>query len=312
MPNINRSRSASGELRRLTMRLAAALARSRRTRERRRGCRAGSGRSGARAAAAPAPRAARTAAPAAARAVARGGARIQSGVTVGPVGRQVLRIVNHYPRAGSLTITSGYRPGGRDHHGGLVYGNSPTAALDIWASSAAGMRDIAKWLYDRFAGDTVELIHTTPFSTDRGFYVKNQRKYPGGGVYGPQTRREHRNHVHFATSKALAAKILARLEAKRPAAPPARPAQAAVRTTAAVPAGRRRLSKRGAAAHRGVRRGESSASTTTPQATARSGLDIWSTAVVATATNRRSSSEASPAIGRINCFSPTRGEWRTR
>ena len=108
------------------------------------------------------------------------------------------------------------------------------------------MRDVAKWLYDRFAGDTVELIHTTPFSTDRGFYVKNQRKYPGGGVYGPQTRREHRNHVHFATSKALAAKILARLDAKRPAVRLARPPRPAVRAKAAIPAGRRRLSKRGA------------------------------------------------------------------
>jgi lysozyme len=244
MPDINRPRSAT-ELRRLTRRLAAALTRNR---ARRAGTAAGRVQ-GVPARAPkrpdPSPRAARTAAPAA-RGVARGGARIQAGVRVGPVGRQVLRIVNHYPRAGSLTITSGFRPEARSHHRGLVYGNSPTAALDIWANSAAGMRDVAKWLYDRFAGDTVELIHTTPFSNDRGFYVKNQRKYPGGGVYGPQTRREHRNHVHFATSKALAAKILSRLEAKRPAAPPARPPKPGLRTKAAIPARRRRLSKRGA------------------------------------------------------------------
>jgi hypothetical protein len=73
------------------------------------------------------------------------------------------------------------------------------------------MRDIAKWLYNHFAADTVELIHTTPYTTDAGFYVKNQRKYPGGGPYDKQTRQQHRNHVHFATSKGLAKKILARL-----------------------------------------------------------------------------------------------------
>ena len=72
------------------------------------------------------------------------------------------------------------------------------------------MRDVAKWLYDNFANDTVELIHTTPFNTDRGFYVDNQKKYPGGAVYDAETRREHRDHVHFACSKKLAQKILAR------------------------------------------------------------------------------------------------------
>jgi transcriptional regulator CtsR len=73
------------------------------------------------------------------------------------------------------------------------------------------MRDVAEWLYNRFAADTVELIHTTPYTTDAGFYVKNQRKYLGGGPYDKQTRLQHRNHVHFATSRALAEKILARL-----------------------------------------------------------------------------------------------------
>jgi len=74
------------------------------------------------------------------------------------------------------------------------------------------MRDVAKWLYNNFAADTVELIHTTPFNDDNGFYVWHQRKYPGGGgIYDPGTMNDHRNHVHFATSKALANKILARL-----------------------------------------------------------------------------------------------------
>jgi lysozyme len=242
MPNMNRWTSASRELRRLTKRMNDALARPGRARS------VGAAGGGVRGTA-PRPQAPAQPARRSAAAAPRAGAKVQPGVRVGPVGRQLLQIVNHYPKAGTLTITSGYRPEARSHHRGLVYGNSPTAALDIWANSAAGMRDVAKWLYDRFAGDTVELIHTTPFNTDRGFYVKNQRKYPGGGVYGPQTRREHRDHVHFATSKNLAAKILAQIGGKRftaPAAPPARRPKAAAMAATAAPAGPRRLSKRGA------------------------------------------------------------------
>ncbi|MGH8666974.1 MAG: GH25 family lysozyme, partial [Burkholderiales bacterium] len=186
--------------------------------------------------------------PTLARAAARPGAtrriRVEPGVRVGPTGRLLMRILGHYPKAREIYITSAFRPEEpSSHHGGLSYKGSPTAAIDIGAGGVtpAGsrrMRDVAKWLYDRFAADTVELIHTTPYSTDRGFYVKHQRKYPGGGPYGPGTRAEHRNHVHFATSKALAQKVLARLrkprasEAKalaaRAAAPAAAPAAALV------------------------------------------------------------------------------------
>ena len=166
MPNMNTGTSPSRELRRLTQRLNEALGRGARLR----------------AVGPPAPHV-RTAA-------ARSAVAIGPGVRVGPVGRLLVRILEHYPKRG-LTITSGYRPGPGSHHGGLVYGNSPTAAVDIIANGgAAGMRDVAKWLYDRFGADTVELIHTTPFSTDQGFYVKNQKKYPGGGPYSAQTRRE--------------------------------------------------------------------------------------------------------------------------
>jgi lysozyme len=221
MPNMNIGTSPSRELRRLTQRLNAALGR----------------RARPRAAAPPQPRVRRAA--------ARGAVAIRPGLRVGPVGRLLVRILEHYPKRG-LTITSAYRPGPRSHHRGLVYGNSPTAAVDLITNQgAAGMRDVAKWLYDRFAADTVELIHTTPFSTDRGFYVKNQKKYPGGGPYSAQTRREHRDHVHFASSKGLAQRILARLGAKAPAAVrSARAASAAARPRAA--AGGMRLSKRGA------------------------------------------------------------------
>jgi hypothetical protein len=142
--------------------------------------------------------------------------KINPGVRIGPVGKQLVRILEHYPKKAEIAITSGYRPEKGSHHGGLVYRGSPTAAIDIGGgglnpTGSRRMRDVARWLYNHFAADTVELIHTTPYTTDAGFYVKNQRKYPGGGPYDKQTRQEHRNHVHFATSKGLAQKILARL-----------------------------------------------------------------------------------------------------
>ncbi len=151
------------------------------------------------------------------RAAAPRGIAIRPGARVGPTGKLLTRILEHYPKRHEIYITSAYRPEEPgSHHGGLSYRGSPTAAIDIGAggvtpSGSRRMRDVARWLYDHFAADTVELIHTTPFSNDHGFYVKHQRKYPGGGPYGPGTRAEHRNHVHFATSKALAQRVLARL-----------------------------------------------------------------------------------------------------
>lgn len=154
--------------------------------------------------------------------VARAGAdarrvEVRPGVRIGPVGRLLVRILEHYPDKDEIYITSAYRPGNGSHHGGLTYEGSPTAAVDVGAGglTPAGkrrMRALAKWLYDRFAADTVELIHTTSREEDHGgFYVKNQRKDVGGDVYGEATRRDHRDHVHFATSKALAKRVLDRL-----------------------------------------------------------------------------------------------------
>ncbi len=141
--------------------------------------------------------------------------KVLPGVRIGPVGKLLVRILEHYPKRGEIYISSAYRNEPGSHHGGRTYRGSPTAALDIAAGgkdAARRMRDVAKWLYDRFAAETVQLIHTTPYDTDRGFYVYHQRKYPGGEpIYDRKTREEHRDHVHFATSKALANKVLARL-----------------------------------------------------------------------------------------------------
>lgn len=137
--------------------------------------------------------------------------RAWSGVRFGPTGTLMRELVSYYPKKDDLVITSALRST-NDHHGGMSYGGSPTAALDVsyserkgsWSSTAGrtAMRDFAKWLEDTVPGyrNIVELIHTTPFSTDDGYYVKNGAKLGSYG-YGPGTNAEHANHVHLAMSR---------------------------------------------------------------------------------------------------------------
>lgn len=126
-------------------------------------------------------------------------------VVTGPLGERMIRFLDRYPNANKIYVTSAMdgNHGTVSHHYGLWYKGSRTAAIDIGAKNAKRMRDVARWLYDNFAALTVELIHTTPFNHDDGFYVKNQVKYPGGSIYGTAIMKEHRNHVHWATSAAL-------------------------------------------------------------------------------------------------------------
>lgn len=126
-------------------------------------------------------------------------------VVTGPLGERMIRFLDRYPNADKIYITSATDGdhGSVSHHYGLWYKGSRTAAIDIGANSARRMRDVARWLYVNFSNLTVELIHTTPFADDDGFYVKDQIRYPGGSIYGKATIRAHRNHVHWATSTAL-------------------------------------------------------------------------------------------------------------
>ncbi|MCI4674168.1 DUF4185 domain-containing protein [Candidatus Mycolicibacterium alkanivorans] len=130
-------------------------------------------------------------------------------VRTGLLGERMIRFLERYPKADEIYITSAMDGdhGEVSHHYGWWYKGSRTVAIDIGAggfpAGSAKMRDIARWLYDNFADYTVELIHTTPFQDDNGFYVKNQKRYPGGAVYGEATKSEHRNHVHWGTSAAL-------------------------------------------------------------------------------------------------------------
>ena len=131
---------------------------------------------------------------------------VWSGVHVGVVGSKLKKIVDAYPGDKSkFYITSAYRPSDTgSHHGGLTYGGSPTAAIDIgfgYPNNTKQARALAEWLY-QFSSDIVELIHA---SNPNGFYVKNQNRV------GPYAASDHWNHIHFASSSALADRILAKI-----------------------------------------------------------------------------------------------------
>jgi GH25 family lysozyme M1 (1,4-beta-N-acetylmuramidase) len=156
-------------------------------------------------------------------------------VQLGPVGQLIVAIAESYPKRNEIYVTSGMdgdhgpRPYG-SHHYGLTYQGSPTAAVDFGARDVVGvaegdrrMRDFAKWCEDHFYRDTVELIHTTPYPTDDGFYVRHGVKI---ATFGAATDAAHLNHVHLALSKAQAIKIQGSLAAHSGPVHP-RPAAAA-------------------------------------------------------------------------------------
>ena len=109
------------------------------------------------------------------------------------------------------------RPNGSYHYGRLQYDGSPAAAVDLGAydavSTAEGdrrMRDLARWFESVTPGaaNVVELIHTTPFADDDGFYVKDGKRIAS---FGAETDAAHRNHVHLAMSRAQVTAALERV-----------------------------------------------------------------------------------------------------
>jgi hypothetical protein len=131
-------------------------------------------------------------------------------VLVGPVGRLLLNILDHYPKRDEIAIGSAYRPQDRaSHHAELMYHGSRTAAIDIVATESQTTADVARWLYDNFAAQTVELIYAP--SNGEGICVRHQRTLPRAAAYRPTSPAEHHDCVHFASSAALAEQILAAL-----------------------------------------------------------------------------------------------------
>lgn len=181
-----------------------------------------------------------------------------SAVRTGPTGDAILSLIDrYYPRRDEVYVTSAMDGdhGKVSHHYGLHHRGSPTAAVDFGVGANARMgRDLAKWIEDELHDLCVELIHTTPFADDDGFYVKNGRKIAS---YGPAVDAGHADHVHLAMSAAQVDKALARLAKKygdpaAPAAPPARK-RAPRKTAKKAAAPKKSLS---AAAYHTVRPGE--------------------------------------------------------
>ncbi|GHJ48781.1 hypothetical protein Cs7R123_61230 [Catellatospora sp. TT07R-123] len=157
-------------------------------------------------------------------------------VRTGPTGDKIISIFEkYYPKKRDLYVSSGMDGdhGGSSHHYGLDYRGSPTAAVDFGVGAKAGTgRDLARWIEDEFHDQCVELIHTTPYGDDDGFYVKNGERISS---YGASVDAAHADHVHLAMSAAQADEVLTRLERKygdKVAATRARRTTTAKKTTA--------------------------------------------------------------------------------
>jgi LysM repeat protein len=153
-------------------------------------------------------------------------------VELNSTGRHIVELASFYPEAHKVYVTSGMdgdhgpRPNGSYHYCHLTFENSPAAAIDFGALDHANgkgdvrMRDLARWFEDEIPGAAhiVELIHTTPFADDNGFYVKNGQRIAS---FGAATDAAHLNHVHLALSLAQVKAALARVRERKPPVPPA-------------------------------------------------------------------------------------------
>lgn len=146
--------------------------------------------------------------------------RRYDGVQTGPVGESIIAFVErYYPKFNELYVTSAYRNEAGSHHSGLSWDASPTAAVDFGAYDGVGveegqrrMRDFAEWLDDAIRPELAELIHTTPYDTDEGFYVSHGRRTS----FDPGTTAAHLNHVHVAFSEASLARAAAKMGPQTP------------------------------------------------------------------------------------------------
>jgi LysM repeat protein len=152
-------------------------------------------------------------------------------VELNSTGRHIVELASFYPEAHKVYVTSGMdgdhgpRPNGSYHYCHLTFENSPAAAIDFGALDHANgkgdvrMRDLARWFEDVIPGAAhiVELIHTTPFADDNGFYVKNGQRIAS---FGAATDAAHLNHVHLALSLAQVKAALARVRGTKPPVPP--------------------------------------------------------------------------------------------
>ena len=115
------------------------------------------------------------------------------------------------------------RPG-HDHH---TAKKAVDFAVPQTAAGQRKMRDFARW-WLQHSDYLLELIHTTPFADDNGFYVKNGKKVDEA-FFGAATSAAHVDHVHVAAEGVRASALLAALRA---AGPPPKGSVAKVTRTA--------------------------------------------------------------------------------
>lgn len=97
------------------------------------------------------------------------------------------------------------------HYANLYYQGSRGAALDLASPmNEQGQRAMqaASRALIRYARFYVELIHSTPFSDDNGFYVNDGRLVPGSFYNEPGA---HLSHIHVAMTEAQCHAMLAAL-----------------------------------------------------------------------------------------------------
>jgi hypothetical protein len=118
---------------------------------------------------------------------------------------------------GKIRVTSTRRPGNTDFHN---YGLATDFASGMDDAGQRLMQKHAAWWY-QYSDWLLELIHTTPYPTDNGYYVKRGQRV-GPELYGANVVGAHLNHVHVAMSDRAAAELLARLNrvTPRPTPPP--------------------------------------------------------------------------------------------
>lgn len=126
----------------------------------------------------------------------------------------IVEIAQYYPGPVKMKVSSTKRNGSADWHDyGLAADFYDTYPND---RGSRNMREFARWLWE-FRGYYLELIHSTPFSDDNGFYIKNGGQVNAGFFNEPAL---HLNHVHLAMSNRAATEVLAEIKRRAGGAPP--------------------------------------------------------------------------------------------
>lgn len=122
------------------------------------------------------------------------------------------RVSDTYPgNPGGTVLGIDVEPGWNDRPGWDFH--KAKWAIDIVCDTAELMRDLARNLY-AWPAYQLELIHTTPFPDDNGYYVKNYRRVNGLAVYGARDVAAHLNHIHLAADESHANAWLADLRGR--------------------------------------------------------------------------------------------------